>query len=168
MSSLQYVSRLANPFRPLMHLACVGLLSTLCLTPPCHATTATDEAIPTPDVLAQLELRASQANPREQVFLYTQLVHTMTRKAGREIAEGDNEEAAATLNKVSQYAHIIHVSLARDAKKLKDAEELMHNTTYRLAQVLHLVSGPDKVTVQATLKQLDQVNDEILAQVFTH
>ncbi len=44
----------------------------------------------------------------------------------------------------------------------------MHNTTYRLGQVLHLVSGDDKVTVQETLKQLDQVNDEILAQVFTH
>ena len=44
----------------------------------------------------------------------------------------------------------------------------MHNTTYRLGQYLHLVSGDDKATVQDTLKQLDQVNDEILSQVFSH
>jgi hypothetical protein len=44
----------------------------------------------------------------------------------------------------------------------------MHNATYRLGQVLHLVSGEDQATVQETLKQLNQVNDEILAQVFTH
>jgi hypothetical protein len=173
MSSLQHVSRPAHLFRPtlrnsVLNLACIGLFSTLCLTLPSHAASAADEAIPSPDVLAQLELRASQANPREQVFLYTQLVHTMTKKAGKEIADGDDEQAAVTLSKVNQYAHMIHVTLARNAKKLKDAEELMHNTTYRLAQVLHLASGPDKATVQETLKQLDQVNDEILAQVFTH
>jgi hypothetical protein len=177
MSSLQHVSRPAHPFRlalrnpalrnPVLHLACLGLLSTLCLTVPSHAAAA-DEAIPSPDVLAQLELRASRADPREQVFLYTQLVHTMSQKAGHEIADGDTEQAAVTLKKVNLYAHMIHVTLARNAKRLKDAEELMHNTTYRLAQVLHLVSGPDKATVQETLKQLDQVNDEILTQVFTH
>jgi len=45
---------------------------------------------------------------------------------------------------------------------------MMHHTTYRLAEYLHLVSGDDKDTVQATLKQLDQVNDELLTQVFKH
>jgi len=149
----------------MLHLACLGILSTLCTAIPARAA---DEAIPSPDVLAQLELRASQANPREQCFLYTQLIHTMTQKAGREIADGDTEQAAHTLTQVNRYAHLIHVNLAHDAKRIKDAEQLMHNTTYRLAQVLHLVSGQDKATVQDTLKQLDQVNDELLAQVFTH
>ncbi|MDP9051436.1 MAG: hypothetical protein M3O31_12070 [Acidobacteriota bacterium] len=172
---MSYLRHAFRPTRPshsvlrnsILQLACLGLLSTLCLSVPSHAAAA-DEAIPNPDVLAQLELRASQANPREQVFLYTQLVHTMTKKAGKEIADGDTEQAAATLKQVNLYAHIIHVTLARNAKKLKDAEELMHNATYRLAQVLHLASGPDRAPVQETLKQLDQVNDEILAQVFTH
>ena len=173
MSSLQHGSRPSHLLHPslrnsVLHLACLGVMSTLCFTLPCHAAAAADEAIPSPDVLAQLELRASQANPREQVFLYTQLVHTMTQKAGKEIADGDTEQAAVTLKQVNVYAHIIHVTLARNARKLKDAEELMHNATYRLAQVLHLASGQDKATVQETLKQLDQVNDELLAQVFTH
>ena len=92
----------------------------------------------------------------------------MTAKAGKEISDGETEEAAATLKKVNIYAHLIHVNLARDTKRLKNAEMLMHNTTYRLGQYLHLVSGDDKATVQDTLKQLDQVNDEILSQVFSH
>jgi hypothetical protein len=45
---------------------------------------------------------------------------------------------------------------------------LMNHTTYRLAQYLHLVSGDDQQTVKDTLKQLNQVNDELLTQVFQH
>jgi hypothetical protein len=143
------------------------LFFALCLAVPAHAA-AIDESIPTTEGLAQLELRASQAKPREQCFLYTELVHTMTEKAGKEIANGDTDKAAATLKMVDKYAHLIHLNLANDTKRLKNAEMLMHHTTYRLAEDLHLVSGDDKVTVQATLKQLDQVNDELLTQVFSH
>src|SRR5450631_4190989 len=166
-SLLRRPSRPANRFNPALCLASLGLLSTLCFTIPSHAAKA-EEAIPGPDVLAKLELRASQASPREQAFLYTELVHTMTAKDGKEISDGETDQAAATLKKINVYAHLIHVNLARDTKRLKNAEMLMHSTTYRLAQYLHLVSGDDKVTVQDTLKQLDMVNDEILSQVFKH
>ena len=44
----------------------------------------------------------------------------------------------------------------------------MHHTTLRLAQALHLASGDDRTTVQATLKQLDLVQDQLLDQVFNH
>jgi hypothetical protein len=35
-------------------------------------------------------------------------------------------------------------------------------------QLLHLVSGDDRVTIQETLKQLNQLNAEIFTQVFKH
>jgi hypothetical protein len=146
--------------------ASFGLLTTLILATPARA--AIDDTVPSADVIAQLEQRASQANPREQCFLYTELVHTMTEKAGKEIADGDTEQAAKTLKQVSLYARLIHQNIARNAKRMKDAEEIMHHTTYRLAQVLHLAAPEDKAAVQATLKQLDQVNDELLTQVFAH
>jgi hypothetical protein len=143
-------------------LASFGLLSALCL--PAHAATSSDSQ----QFLAQLEERADQASPREQCFLYAQIVHTMTEQAGKQIADGDTEQAAVTLKQVNKYARLLHLNIARNAKRLKDAEELIHNTTFRLAECLHLVSGPDKATVQETLKQLDQVNDELLTQVFAH
>jgi hypothetical protein len=145
----------------------IVLFSAYYLAAPARAA-AIDESVPTPSNLVQLQERASQAKPREQCFLYTELVHTMTEKAGKEIADGDTEQAAATLKQVNQFAHLIQVNLANDTKRLKNAEILMHHTTYRLAEFLHLVSGEDKATVQATLKQLDQVNDELLTQVFNH
>jgi hypothetical protein len=162
---------LRRPLRPTFHfspvlcLVSASIFSTLCLSTPARA--AADE-VPTAEVIAQLEQRASQASPREQCFLYTELVHTMTTKAGKEISEGDTQDAATTLKKVNFYAHLIHINLARDTKRVKNAEMLMHNTTYRLGQYLHLVSGDDKATVQDTLKQLDKVNDELLSQVFKH
>jgi hypothetical protein len=44
----------------------------------------------------------------------------------------------------------------------------MRSTTYRLGPFLHLVNGDDQKTVQDTLVQLDQVNEELLTQVFQH
>lgn len=168
MDSLRLVT--SNVRRPSTSLtgktAVLGLLTCFAFSLPLHA--AIDESVPTPETLAELAQRAQQAKPREQCFLYTDLVHRMTEKAGKEIVDGDTDQAAATLKLVNQYAHMIHMSLASDTKRLKTAEELMHHTTYKLGEFLHLVSGEDKSTVQATLKQLDQVNDELLAQVFSH
>lgn len=118
--------------------------------------------------LSQLELRAQQANPREQCFLYTELVHAATEIAGQQILAGDVDHASATLKRVEHYAQLIHLGLANDTKRLKNAEMLMHKTTRRLAEYMHAASSDDRETLQATLKQLNQVQDELLTQVFKH
>jgi hypothetical protein len=138
----------------------------LLLTPPVHA--AIDETLPDAQTLNQLEQRAEQANPRDQCYLYTQLVHTMTELAVKEMADGDDDQASATLKQINRYAHLIQVNLEQNTKRLKNAEMLMHHTTLRLAQALHLASEDDRTTVQATLKQLDLVQNQILDQVFNH
>jgi hypothetical protein len=161
------VSRIVSRPNLALHLAAFSLFAATLLAPPARAA-AIDESIATPEAVAQLEARASQAKPREQCFYYTELVHAMTEQAGKQIAAGETEQAAKTLQKINLLAHQIHVNLANDTKRLKDAEMLMHHTTYRLGEYLHLVSGEDQATVKATLKQLDQVNDEILTQVFSH
>jgi len=124
--------------------------------------------LPDAQALAQLELRAQQAGPRDQCFLYTELVNTMTEIAGRQMLNGDIDEASATLKKVNHYAQLIHFSVADNAKRIKNAEMLMHHTTYRLGEYLHKASSEDQDTLKATLKQLDQVHAELLAEVFKH
>jgi hypothetical protein len=153
--------------RTALHLATLGLFTALYVAAPAHAAPI-DENIPDAQTLAQMELRASQASPREQCFLYTALAHTMTEKASQEIRAGETEHAADTLKQIGRLANLIHASIVKDTKRLKDAEMLLHHTSYRLGQLLHIVSGDDKTTVQATLVQLDQVNDEVLTQVFYH
>jgi hypothetical protein len=118
--------------------------------------------------LSQLELRAQQASPRDQCFLYTELIHAMTEIAGKQMRNGDIDQASATLKKIEQYAALIHLNLGNDTKRLKNAEQLMEHTTYRLGEYLHQASSEDRPTLQATLKRLDQVHDELLAQLFSH
>src|ERR1700733_2515611 len=127
-----------------------------------------DENLPAAQALAQLELRAQQAGPRDQCFLYTELVHTMTEIAGKQMLNGDIDEAAATLKKVNYYAKLIHTSIADNAKRVKNAEMLMEHTTYRLGEYVHKASSEDRDTLNATLKQLNQIHDELLAQVMKH
>ena len=127
-----------------------------------------DENLPDAQTLSRLELQAQEAKPREQCFLYAELVHTMTEIAGRQMLNGDVDQASAPLKKVEHYAELIHLGLARDTKRLKSAEMLMHHTTYKLNEFLHQASGEDQATLQATLKQLDHVQNELLTQVFNH
>ena len=115
-----------------------------------------------------MELRAQQANPRDQCYLYAELAHTMTEVAVKQIANGDDDQAAATLKQISRYAHLIQLNLARNTKRLKNAEMLIDHTTVRLAQALHLTSDEDRTTAQATLKQLNLVQNQLLDQVFNH
>jgi hypothetical protein len=143
----------------------IAALSLIFLALPARAA---KEAIPTPQALARLELRAAQAKPSEQCFLYTELVHGLAQQAAAQLAADDTAHATSTLRQVDHFVPLIHLNLSQDAKRLKDAELLLHDTTYRLGQLLHLVSGDDRATVQSTIKQLNQLNDELLTQVFTH
>jgi hypothetical protein len=144
----------------------IAALSLFFLILPARA--AANESIPTPEALARFELRAAHAKPREQCFLYTELVHGLTQQAAAQLAADDTDHATATLRQIDQDAQLIQRSLARNSNRLKDAQKLLHDTTFRLGQLLHLVSGDDRATVQSTLKQLNQLNDELLNQVFTH
>src|SRR5271155_97203 len=154
--------------RLISHSAALLLLPLLLFTPRSASAAAADENLPDAQGLLQLQLKAQQAAPRDQCFLYTELVHFMTEMAGRQMLNGDVEQASATLKQVNAYAQLIHMDLASNTKRLKNAEQLMHHTTYRLSEYLHQASNEDQDTLKATLKQLDQVHDELLAQVFKH
>jgi len=140
----------------------------LSLPPTLHAAGIDKSVLLDEQALNQLEQRAQQANPREQCFLYTELVSAMTDLAGKEMLNGDPDRASALLKRVAEYAQLIHMNLARDTKRLKNAEMLMHRTTYKLTEYLHSASSEDRPTLQATLKQLNQVQNELLTQVFNH
>src|SRR5271170_2715441 len=133
---------------------------------PAPGAIAADEKIPDAQGLLALQERASQATPREQCFLYAELVHDMTELAGQQLAAGEVERASDTLRAVQQYASKIHMGVADDSKKLKNAEILMRHTAFRLKDILSQASLEDRPTLDATLKQLNQVQAEMMLQVF--
>jgi hypothetical protein len=144
---------------------CLAVLLVLSPAAPLRAA-AVDKNTIDEQTITQLELRAQQANPRDQCFLYTELVSAMTDLAGRQMLDGDTDHASAMLKKIAHYADLIHLDLAGNSKRVKNAQMLMHRTTYRLNEYIHQASSEDQATLKATLKQLNQVQDELLTQVF--
>ena len=139
------------------------VISTLSLTCACA-----DAVVPgdDPAALAALQVKADQAQPRDRCFLYAKLVSQMTDLAGQQFHSGDSGRASETLKRVQQYAEKIHMGVAADSKKLKDAELLMQRTTFRLKDILNEASFEDQQALEATLKQLNQVHAELITQVF--
>src|SRR5271166_4866017 len=64
-----------------------------------------------------LEAKASLAQPREQCFLYAELVHQMTEFSLRQYAAGDVDKATGLLKRIQQFAHKIHLSVAQNDKR---------------------------------------------------
>ncbi len=118
--------------------------------------------------MAALESRAAQAAPKEQCFIYAELAHSMAELAGQQLNAGDIQNASTSLKSVQKYTEKIHMNVADDAKKLKNAEILMRHTAFRLKEIMMGASADDRPTLESTLKQLDQVQSEMMLQVFKH
>ena len=141
-------------------------LGSLALTLCCARAFAIDERIPDASTMAALVAKADQAQPKEQCFLYAELVHQMTELAGQQFSAGDGDNGSATLRLVQKYAEKIHMGVADDGKKLKNAEQLIRHTSFRLNGILNAASYDDRQALEMTLKQLEQVQTELMMQVF--
>jgi hypothetical protein len=119
-----------------------------------------------PIAVAALQAKAEQAQPRDRCLLYAELVRQMTDLAGQQFNSGDSLQASETLKLVQQYAEKIHTGVADDSKKLKNAELLMRRTSFRLRDILGEASYEDRPSLEATLKQVNQVREQLLTQVF--
>jgi len=113
-----------------------------------------------------LQAKVLQAQPREQCFLYAQIVHEMTEVSLRQYAAGDAEKATAMLKQIQLLAHKIHLSVADDNKRLKNAEILLRHTSFRLTEMLHNSSFEDRSLVAETLAEVNQAQNEAMMQVF--
>jgi hypothetical protein len=141
------------------------LLSSALLAPACIASGIDNKPID-PVAISALAAKADLASPKEQCFLYAELVHQMTELAGRQIMDG--EDASATLRAIRDYTQKIHLGVANDTKRLKNAQILMEHTAFRLNEYLHSAAIDDRPVLESTLKNLNQVQDELMLQVFRH
>jgi hypothetical protein len=130
------------------------------------ALAAIDDKMPDAQSIAALEARASQASPKDQCFLYAELVHEMIEFSSAQYAAGEVDKASQTLKRVNGFAQKIHIAIANDEKRLKNAQILLRHTAFRLNELLHASSLEDRPLVQETLAQLNQVQTETMMQVF--
>ncbi len=144
-------------------LAVAVLLATTAL-PICAS--GSDNKIPDMETIVALESRASQAQPSEQCFLYAELVHQMTELSVRQYAAGDIGKATDLLKRIQQFARKIHLSVAKNDKRIKNAEILLSHSAFRLNEMLHASSFEDRATVQDALTDVRLAQSDSMFQVF--
>jgi hypothetical protein len=125
-----------------------------------------DDKIPDQESISALEAKIPQAQPREQCFLYAELIHQMTEFSVRQYAAGNVDKASDLLKQVQEVAHRVHLSVSDDNKRLKNAEILLRHTAFRLNEMLHSSSFEDRPLVAQTLAQVNRAENEAMLQVF--
>jgi hypothetical protein len=116
--------------------------------------------------IAALEARIPQAQPREQCFLYAQLINQMTEYSMKQYAAGDVQKATDVLKQIQNLTNKLHLSITDNGKRLKNAEILLRRTAFRLNEFLHSTSSDDRPVVEATLAQVNRAESETMLQVF--
>jgi hypothetical protein len=149
--------------RSLVSIAVVLTLSVA--TIPLRASSLDDKSFDQQSIDA-LNAKLGQAQPKEQCFIYAEIVHQMTEVSLRQYAAGDVDKATGMLKQIQSLAHKIHLSVAVGDKRLKNAEILLRHTAFRLNEMLHSSSYEDRELVQQTLSQVNQAENEAMMQVF--
>ncbi|MFN2975868.1 hypothetical protein [Terriglobus aquaticus] len=117
-------------------------------------------------LLTELEQRALSANAREQAFLYADLADKMSVLAGKQLADGEVEEAEATLERMEACTAKMENNL-QQSKSLKKTELLLHMTHRRLSDMVRAAGMDAKPHVQSALKRLDAAQTALLAMIFS-
>ena len=141
------------------------LLAIATMAVPVFASSPDDRSVD-PQTIAALEARIPQAQPREQCFLYAELIHQMTELSIKQYAAGDVDKATDLLKQIQNITHKLHLSMAENDKRLKNAEILLRHTAFRLTEFLHNSSSDDRPVVEATLAQVNRAESETMMQVF--
>ncbi len=142
-----------------------GLLALGCTAAPVCASSF-DNKSPDQQTIDALEARANQAQPREQCFLYAEIVHQMTELSLKQYQAGNVDGATSLLKKIQLVAQKIHLSLANNDKRLKNAEILLNHTAFRLTEMLHSTDYDSRPLVEQTLAQVNHAQNEAMLQVF--
>ena len=143
----------------------VTVLAIAALATPACASSPDDKPIDQQSIAA-LQARIPGAQPREQCFLYAELIHQMTEFSMKQYAAGDTDKATDLLKEIQNVTHKLHLSIADNNKRLKNAEILLRHTAFRLTEFLHNSSTDDREVVQATLSQVNRAESETMLEVF--
>ena len=160
---LDYQQKVLFLVREKLLIASAVIITILSLTCACTPLLGLDNRQATLD---RLRAKADLAQPKARCFLYAELVSQMTDLASQQFSSGNSEEASETLDQVRQYAEKIHLGAGDDGKKLKNAELLLQRTVFRLKDILQEAPYEDRPVLQATLEKVDQVEAQLLTQVF--
>ena len=129
---------------------------------------AADQRPLDPTTLQALAAKAEHASLKDQCYLYAQLVRGSTELANTQLAAGDSAASALALHSVEMYTAALDTALAKDAKKLKDAEILLRESAFRLKAAMLAASLEDRPAMASALSKIDATEAKVMGAVFEH
>lgn len=144
----------------------MALLVALSLTAIPAFAASSDEIPAEQQAIEELEAKASQARPKDQCFLYAEVLHRMTDLSLRQYAAGNVGPANVLLTQIQQISRKIHLSVARNDKRLKHAEISLSTAAFRLTELLHSSDYQDRPLIKQTIADVNQAQDAAMMQVF--
>ena len=145
----------------------VALLGTTFLTASASAYTGNGKLL-NDQQIADLESRAERAQAKDQPYLYAEIIAQMTVRLDSEMAAGQLDKATTHLNRVAEYTRRLHSAIGADARKLRDAEILIRETSLRMDQMVKQSSLDNRDTLHAVAAKLNEVQSELMLKVFAH
>lgn len=146
---------------------CVLTLGSTCALRPARAA-AVEERLIDVSTLSDMENRAAAAEPRDRCYLYTELLHNWTELASRELTAGNDEAAKTAMEHADANAAKLKTAIARDSKRLKNAELMLEHSVHRLSDMMRATTMDQREVMQAVLRHVSSVHDDVLAAVFAH
>lgn len=143
-----------------------ALLLALSLTAIPAFAAAADEIPAEQQAIEDLEAKASQAQPKDQCFLYAEVLHRMTDLSLRQYAAGNVGPANLLLKQIQEVSSKIHLSVARNDKRLKHAEISLSTAAFHLTELLHSSDYRDRPLIKETIADVNQAQDAAMMQVF--
>jgi uncharacterized protein HemX len=113
-----------------------------------------------------MEQRADAAQPRDQCWMFAEVLHGLTELAGRQIAAGDDLNADVTLNHIDSVAAKMQKASAANARRLKNAEMLLDHITRRLTDMAHVATSNERSAMQNSLQAVNRLHTHVLNVIF--
>jgi hypothetical protein len=149
-----------------MHLCVAACCGMLALSGSMVARAADNGMMVDARMIATLQVRAQQAQPRDQVQMYADLADKISMLASKQIADGEEQAALETLHQLEACTAVIESGLSGNSHGLKKTEMLLHMTNRRLTDMVRSGSGEMKPLVQNALKHLDKAQTALLGAIF--
>lgn len=125
-----------------------------------------DDSTPDEQSINVLQQKIVTAGPREQCFLYAELIHEMTEVSIQQYNAGNDKKANALLHEVQMLTQKLHLTMTDNDKRLKKAEILLRRTAFRLKEMLHDSGYQDRRVLAETLAQVNEADQDAMLQVF--
>ena len=116
--------------------------------------------------LDALKARAEKARPQDQAHLFAEIAYREVNEADRFYTEGDIAAATKAVDDLVSYAARATDASQKTGKHLKDTEILLRSTARRLDEVRKTLNFDDRPYVEAAVKQVEKLRQQLLDQMF--